>query len=86
MKNEKRICRVSYEEGYIEAGFYFGPQKKGHEENNIFLRLKNFEKKELGFDITIDEAAAIIHVLAACILDKTVGIREKLKPPRRKRK
>ena len=69
----------------IEAGFYHGEMPKGHEVNNMFIRLRSFDGLETGFDMTVDEAATIIQFLAVCIEAKTLPLRNQLAPKKEKK-
>ena len=66
----KKVCRVTYRKGFIESGFCFS-RVKNHEDNNIYLRMKNIDSDCTYMEITVDEAASVIHVLSTAILDKT---------------
>ena len=84
MKKEKCV-RVKYRKGYVESGFCFR-RYKNHEDNNIYLKMKNIDDDETYMEVTVDEAASMIHVLSAAILDKTSSpeIRKLLAPSKSK--
>jgi hypothetical protein len=80
--------RVAYHgkgKSKIEAGFWNGQSPKGHEVNNMFIRLVSFDGLETGFDMTLDEAATIISFLAICLEEKLYKSRKYFAPEKTKK-
>lgn len=61
------VCRINYRSGYAEAGLFTRKKTyKGHAVNVIYLKMRNHDRKDSvsEWELTIDEATAIIHVLS----------------------
>lgn len=76
----RHSSRVDYHIGRIEGGIVTGSK---HPVNNIYLRCTPGKGRRNGIvdmEVTVDEAAAIIHVLSGALLDFTTGKRDILTP------
>ena len=78
----KRKIRKSLGHYYKGGGGFVAGLVKGskHPRNNIYLKFIGRKNKYEEFDLTIDEAAAIISSLGSAIMDYTHDKRELLKP------
>ena len=77
MKRSKTLsAKASYKLGGFEAGLVKG---SAHPRNNVYLKIYR-AKEKAEFDLTVDEAAAIVHVLGAAIMDWTHDKRDELSP------
>jgi hypothetical protein len=76
-RKTKVSTKAAYKIGSFEAGLV---THSAHPVNNIYLKIFDKNRRRSEMDLTVDEAAAIIHVLGAAIIDYTVSLREVLTP------